>query len=56
MVFKPVKMGKSIEIRKFWSEQLVETFSQEQNNDIGVKLNFQQLSLKANKVSTSVAS
>ena len=30
-------MGKIIEIRKFWSEQLVENFSQEQNNDIGVK-------------------
>ena len=32
-----LKMGKSIEIRKFWSEQLVENFSQEQNNDIGIK-------------------
>ena len=28
-------MGKSIEIREFWSESLVENFSQEQNNDIG---------------------
>ena len=32
-----LKMGKSIEIRKFWSEQLVENFSQEQNNDNGIK-------------------
>ena len=32
-----LKMGKSIEIGKFWFEQLVENFSQEQNNDIGIK-------------------